>query len=266
MNLFEKIHNYQLLTRLDEAGTYPVTTHEKAWLIYMLGLPSAADFFEADTIEKLRSLLGDRHDPEQQELFVEKAGSRTKHVWHPLVRRFRRIILAKNHVYLTATTKKGRNFRKQRAVPYKLEYSLVKKAWYLIWLHVQSEKLITTPLDQIQSAEEIYIEDAWYDSFFPTIQKRIEQRKQIAKVHVVQRYHGELQRILYAFSCFDKEVDYDHNAATYTITLHYMEDEQEYILSRIRFLGLRVKVVENDALKKRMAESAAKALERYQDE
>lgn len=264
MNLFDKIHNYQLVTRLDEASVYPVTSSEKAWLALMLANPSAADIFEPATLEKLRRFT---HPPEneaiEQERFVEKASTHPKQLWNPLVRTLRRIILAKNQIKITAATNKGRVSRNERGVPYKLEYSLAKKAWYLIWLSMYTNRVITTPLHLIRSIDELYIEDVWYDSFLPAIVEQIQARKQMAKVVIIRRYNAELQRILYAFSCFDKEVAFDPETQVYTITLHFLSDEQEFILSRLRFLGLRVKVVENDQLKQRMIESATKALARY---
>ncbi|MFD1954822.1 hypothetical protein ACFSL6_11770 [Paenibacillus thailandensis] len=47
------------------------------------------------------------------------------------------------------------------------------------------------------------------------------------------------------------------------VKVKLLEDEQEYLLSKIRFLGKRVRVVEGDYLKKRMLEASRKALERY---
>ncbi|MNP84811.1 hypothetical protein D3C76_1842830 [compost metagenome] len=42
-----------------------------------------------------------------------------------------------------------------------------------------------------------------------------------------------------------------------------MGDQAEYLLSKIRFLGKRVRVVEGDYLKRRMLEASTKALDRY---
>jgi hypothetical protein len=62
-------------------------------------------------------------------------------------------------------------------------------------------------------------------------------------------------------------VHYDETSDTYRIQVCYLEDECEFLLSRIRFLGLRVKVVEGSTLQARMQETAALALARYaQDE
>jgi predicted DNA-binding transcriptional regulator YafY len=77
-------------------------------------------------------------------------------------------------------------------------------------------------------------------------------------------YNRELSRILYAFACFEKEVEYMEAVDTYRIRLTFLGEESEYILSKIRFLGIRIKVVENDKLQRRMHESATKALARYE--
>ncbi|MNC15761.1 hypothetical protein D3C75_635900 [compost metagenome] len=72
-----------------------------------------------------------------------------------------------------------------------------------------------------------------------------------------------MSRILYAFSCFEKEVRYDGEKDTYFISLSYLGNEGEYVLSKMRFLGKRVRIVEGNWLKKRMRESALKALALY---
>lgn len=48
---------------------------------------------------------------------------------------------------------------------------------------------------------------------------------------------------------------YDAETDTYKVKLILLGDEFEYLLSKIRFLGKRVRVVEGDYLKRRMLES-----------
>ncbi|MNF19149.1 hypothetical protein D3C80_2237120 [compost metagenome] len=45
--------------------------------------------------------------------------------------------------------------------------------------------------------------------------------------------------------------------------LTYLGNEGEYVLSKLRFLGKRVRVTEGSLLKKRMRDSAVKALTQY---
>jgi hypothetical protein len=51
MNLFEKIFNYQIISRLDESGVFTITSHERSWLKMMLNHPAAAEAFEPHTLE-----------------------------------------------------------------------------------------------------------------------------------------------------------------------------------------------------------------------
>ena len=57
MNLFEKIFNYQIISRLEDSGTFMVTSHERAWLKTMLEHPAADEAFTPETLDKLRSIL-----------------------------------------------------------------------------------------------------------------------------------------------------------------------------------------------------------------
>lgn len=50
---------------------------------------------------------------------------------------------------------------------------------------------------------------------------------------------------------------------TYRDHVTLLGDEMEYLLSKIRFLGKRVRAAQGDYLKRRMLESSTKALERY---
>lgn len=100
----------------------------------------------------------------------------------------------------------------------------------------------------------------------PTYTRYTESRKEQGIIEIIPVYNGEMSRILYAFSCFEKEVEYVQEADTYRITLTFQADECEYVLSKIRFLGKRVKVVQGSRLISRMKETTAKALARYEEE
>jgi hypothetical protein len=90
MNLFEKIFNYQILSRLEDTGTFVVTSHERAWLRTMLGHPAAAEAFLPDTLQKLSSILENDPPMDVSEHIIEKAKSLEQPVYHPLLRPLRR--------------------------------------------------------------------------------------------------------------------------------------------------------------------------------
>lgn len=262
MNPFEKIFNYQMLSRLDESNAFALTTQERAWLKMLLAHPSADDAFASDTLGKLRGLLADEVDMDIRSIIIEKAKSREKHVYHPMLRSLRRIIAQGHGSHITYRLKHG-GVRKQFGLPLKLEYSMVKREWYLLWYSTRGRMLMSTKLDNIITADAAELTADRAQSLHRRASELLDNRKQQAVIEVVRTYNEELSRILYAFSCFDKKVSYDEQADRYQIQVTYSADEGEYLLSKIRFLGLRVRVVEDDYLKRRMRESSFKALARY---
>ncbi|WP_430110848.1 hypothetical protein [Paenibacillus sp. B1-33] len=50
-------------------------------------------------------------------------------------------------------------------------------------------------------------------------------------------YNRERSRILYTLSCFETEVMYDEEQRSYQIRIRLPWNEQEFLLSKIRFLG-----------------------------
>lgn len=263
MNLFEKIFNYQIMSRLEDSGTFMVTAHERSWLKTMLRHPAAQDAFTPDTLDKLRSILEQDETLDTSRHLSQKARSVEKQVYHPLLRPLRRLILARSGVRLTYRVKDGRIYSGQPGFPYKLEYSMVKREWYLLWYHLRNQAFMSTRLKQIQSAAAEAVDPRTADGIPAKISKLLDTRTREAVIEIIPMYNEELSRILYAFSSFEKNVSYDGDTDTYRVTISLSGDQAEYLLSKIRFLGKRVRVVEGDYLKRRMLEASAKALDRY---
>lgn len=211
MNPFEKIFNYQIISRLDETNSFALTGRQ---------------------------------------------------VYHPLLRTHRRIIMKGRGIRVTFRIKHGGIKTNQSGLPIKLEYSSVKREWYLLWYSTRGHSLMSTKLHNVVSVEETILPAERVDSLRAQVDL-LEERKVHAVVEVIRTFNAELSRILYAFSCFDKSVSYDDESNLYRIRVTCLADESEFLLSKIRFLGLRVKIVEGENLKRRMQESATKALARY---
>jgi len=268
MNLFEKIFNFQMTSRLDEAGAMAVTSHERDWLRTMLAHPEAPAAFETSTLLKLQQLLdADFREPAAplQDLpIIEKAQSAVVHIYHPMLRTLRRLIMRKAGIQLAYSIKDGSLRGKQLGFPYKLEYSMVKKEWYLLWYNVNKRCIMLTKLRSILHIEEASLSEKTIVSASAAINRYLTARRQYATIEVISDYNKELSRILYAFSCFEKQVDYKEEAGTYYIKLAFSGDEAEFVLSKIRFLGKRVKVIEGEYLRRRLLEAAQKSLARYE--
>ncbi|MEK8130889.1 WYL domain-containing protein [Paenibacillus filicis] len=263
MNLFEKIFNHQIISRLEDSGTFMVTSHERAWLKTMLEHPAATDAFTADTLDMLRSALESDQMMDISHHLIEKARTMEKQVYPPLLRPLRRHIMNKTGIRITYEIKGGRINTEHSGFPYKLEYSMVKREWYLLWYHIRHHAIMSTRLKKIHSVTPELIDPSTTESIIKRIGKTLESRKSKVVIEIVRIYNSELSRILYAFSSFEKNVEYDMENDTYLVHVSLLGDEMEYLLSKIRFLGKRVRVVEGEYLKRRMLESSTKALERY---
>ncbi|MGG1518200.1 WYL domain-containing protein [Paenibacillus oryzisoli] len=263
MHLFEKIFNHQILSRLEDSGTFMITSHERSWLKTMLAHPAAAGAFTEETLHKLRVLLASDAELDISRHFVEKAASLEKQVYHPLLRVLRRLILRKSGIRLSFEIKNGTVKIDQSGVAYKLEYSMVKREWYLLWYNTRHNAFMSTKVKNILAVTEEAVESPVVDRVWEKIEKTLASRRSEALIEVVPLYNRELSRILYAFSSFEKKVEYDVDRDTYRVRVTLLGDEAQYLLSKLRFLGMRVRVVEGDYLKHRMLESSTKALARY---
>lgn len=263
MNPFEKIFNYQIITRLDDSGTFMITSQERAWLKTMLQHPAASEAFTSATLNKLRIILEQDQQMELSDQLIEKAKSVKKQVYHPHLRELRRMIMNKSGIRLTYEVKGGRFQEDQDGVPYKLEYSIVKREWYLLWFHMRRRAFMSTRLCKIHTFSSIAIQPDRADRILSRIQDQLETRRIEVAIAVQPEYNRELSRILYAFSCFEKDVSYNEEQDSYQIRIWLLAEESEFLLSKIRFLGKRVRVMQGDYLKKRMLEASTKALERY---
>ncbi len=263
MNPFEKIFNYQILSRLDESDALALTSQERAWLRTALDHGSSAEAFTPATLEKLDLILQNGPAINHRDFIVEKAKNAERQVYHPLLRTLRRMIMQDKGMLLTSRIKHGGTKANQPGLPVKLEYSMVKREWYLLWYSTRGRSFMATKLQSIVSVEETLLPPERVEELRARVAAHLEKRKEQAVIEVVRTYNAELSRILYAFSCFDKSVSYEEEENRYLIHVTYLADESEFLLSKIRFLGLRVKIVEGDGLRKRMLESAEKALARY---
>jgi len=267
MSLFEKIFNCQIISRLDETGSFALTSQERTWLRAMLGHEAAETAFAPETLSKLRHMLETNGNGERggdvRDIIIEKARSRERQVYHPLLRPLRRIMMAGGGVSLNVRLKHGGSKIDQNGLPCKLEYNMAKREWYLLWYDMRNRTLISTRLSNIEAALETPLAPELHRELTERVDKLIEARKKHAVISIVQAYNSELSRILYSFSCFEKSVSYDEAADLYRIHVTYLADESKFLLSRIRFLGLRVQVLEGDPLKRRMRRTASWALARY---
>lgn len=140
---------------------------------------------------------------------------------------------------------------------------MYKREWYLQWYSTRQRSLMSTKLRNMVSVEVFPIPAKRIDDLKARIARLLDGLKESACIQVMPVFNAELSRILSAFSCFDKSVSFDEASGIYRIHVNYMRDDSEFLLSRIRFLGLRVKITQGEQLKRRMLKTADMAIERY---
>jgi len=263
MNLFEKMFNYQMMTRLNETGLFTWTSQERAWLRMMLNHPAAREALSPVTLDKMHKMLNGEQDLNLQDYLTEKAKSEENSVSHPLLRQLRLIILHHHGSRMTGRVRNGRTSHDEFGFPYKLEYSMVKKEWYVLWYAPRFDKLMSTKLHSIVTVETQPVKQDTASGYTARIATIMEKRKTTITIEVLPEFNQELSRILYAFSCFEKQVEYMEAKQTYRIELTIPRNEMDYVLSKMRFLGKRVRIADHTVLRERMSETAAKALARY---
>lgn len=91
---------------------------------------------------------------------------------------------------------------------------------------------MSTKLSNIVNVTEDELLPEEAEKFIQRILGILESRKEQGIIEIIPVYNGEMSRILYAFSCFEKEVEYVQEADTYRITLTFQADECEYVLSK----------------------------------
>ncbi|MCP1425029.1 hypothetical protein J3D43_003545 [Paenibacillus xylanexedens] len=255
--------NYQMMTRLNETGLFTWTSQERAWLRMMLNHPAAREALSAVTLDKMYNMLNGEQDLNLQDYLTEKAKSEENSVSHPLLRQLRLIILHHQGFRMTGRVRNGRTSHDEFGFPYKLEYSMVKKEWYVLWYAPRFDKLMSTKLHSIVTVEAQPVEPDTASGYTARIAVITEKRKTTITIDVLPEFNQELSRILYAFSCFEKQVEYLEAKQTYRIELTVPRNEMDYVLSKMRFLGKRVRIADHTVLRERMSETAAKALARY---
>lgn len=251
--LLDKHANGEFCLR-EESGI-PIQPYriEKQWLKHILKNRKLRLFLEEDTVFKLEALLEDCGDivPEGA-LFVNRPCVQLQAVDEHASRNFRllvKAILEDKGIEYSYMTKGGERLCNCRGIPYKLEYSMKEDCFYLISYSTIDNRPIKSLL---HSFEEIRIVDPEEKEYKTPeeIQKSIDEKK--APEPIILRLkdtNHALERAMFQFSCFERQLDYDKAADVYYLALAYYEFEKEEVLSRIFSLGRHVVVTSPPAIR-----------------
>lgn len=273
---FEKVHNHELRQALidyaEQNGNslFPITVQEKRWLKGILLAPEAEHFLSPHIRDTLLEPLGGYEPLQASRQVLEKGKPHhdlapASGTWYEHTRTLRQALAERRGIRLSYRTRAGLAMTDCEGIAYRLEVSTVRREWYLLWLPQEpgEQPIISTPLSLLDN---VSLSSACDERRLEEIRTLFQQKRRQAQIQIVPEYNGERRRIFYMFSCFEKEVAYEKDTDTYTIHVYYLEDEKEYILSRIRFLGKRIRVFAPEDMRVRMRDTATRALARYTEE
>ena len=134
-----------------------------------------------------------------------------------------------------------------------LEYNMARREWYIVWMRLANRHVCFTPLRSIRNVQ--ILDLSGQQTLINEATKSLEACRALAVVEINPAYPSDRHRVLSALSAFDRDVELgDDNV--YRIIIHYFRHEEDYLLQRIRFLGLRVRLVEPRRLVARMRKTA----------
>ena len=266
MPLFEKINNHTLRQmQLATGNPAPLTKIEKGWLKRMLAEPAAEDLLPATLHEKLRHLLECEVQFPNAANLEEKG--KTTVGYSPagsLLHGLRTAIRDHRGVRLDYAPGNGDEYQEVFGIPHQLEFSMVRREWYLLWLNPENQpcRPMTMPLRFIRAVRAAAVLEDW-EKHQRNVLDWLEQSQEALVLLAEECYPGALLSVLNAFSCFDTTVASGEQKNTLRLRVRFQADEREYVLQKIRFLGRRVTMEGPDGLRERMRWTAERALERY---
>ena len=263
MRLFDKMFNYELQSALitDGAGqtVFPVTALEMEWLKQALLRGPANSFMQAETIAKLNRILFNYDNA--QPTIVEKAIIRNPETIPPACfATLRQALRQQSGVRLVFSAELTGKSDPEDGWPLLLEFNMARREWYLVWLNVKERSLYFTPLRHVVATEILALADK--EELQSVATSALEEQILTAVVEINPDFPTDRHRVLSALSAFNCDVELE-SGGVYRISIRYLQNEEEYLLQRIRFLGLRVHISAPERLIARMKDTVARIAELY---
>ena len=260
MKLFDKMFNYELQSALIDDGecreAFPVTSTELEWLKNALTAGTVGTFLQAETIEKLERILMPYEEISTE--IVEKCVVTNPELIPPVsFKLLRQALREKAGVVLSG---KAQIEKPSEGWPMLLEFNMARWEWYLVWMRLSDRRIRLTPLRSIRGVELLSLPDS--QSLAAEAAQALEARRLTAVVEMEPDYPTDRHRVLSALSAFDRAVEMGPGDV-YRISIRYFQDEEEYLLQRIRFLGLRVRLTAPERLVQRMRDTVARVAAIY---
>ena len=239
-----------------ESGPFQPTLEELRWLQSLLETKMADTFLSESTQAKLATLLKDVPPLTKEKWIQMKQMPQPEEMAFPFLMKLKRAIREKSVCVFTYSTKAGGSFTEE-GYPYELKYNIAKKRWYVEWINEKHLRK-TTPLERLENVSVTESDVTKYLS----VLENMDEELQTAVIQWTPRFENmDVHRFLHAFSAFRIQVIEEEPL---TMEVHYFEDEESYLLSKVRQFGPHVRIESPSSLQEKMIEIAKRALENYE--
>lgn len=240
---------------------------EKQWLKHILKNEKLKLFLNDSTIKKLEAQLVNYEDIISDDaLTINRPCTQLQKVEEPLSTNFKmlvRAILENKGIEYSYITRDHTLLENCMGVPYRMEYSMKEDCFYLISYSLEGKRPIKSLLHGFLNIKLIHL-DGKYDISFDEIQKSIDDKKAKEPIIIsIKDINNALERALFQFSCFERELNYIEEKDTYSLSIFYYEFEREEVISRIFSLGKHAIVTEPSDIRTEMMKRLNQLNERY---
>ncbi|QGT99784.1 hypothetical protein SYNTR_1191 [Candidatus Syntrophocurvum alkaliphilum] len=263
-DLFEK---YYRLSHTNEEIIFPPTYKEITWLKYMLKQEEAKIFLEESTISKINNKLNNVDDYILPEHVILKGLPKVKPVDKTIYRLLSKAIRNRNRLEL-----KYRNRNKEEfsglGIPYKLEFFYPRGEWYLLWYRETGDYapfIMRTPLNLISGVVLLKCSEDEFLQNVIVLENKLEQRRLKMVIKIPAGLTTENIRLFNSFSFLDTHVFWHEDTEEFYLETYYYDEEEVYILAKLREWGTRVILIEPKGLKEKLQHSLTQAINRYND-
>lgn len=240
---------------------------EKQWLKHILKNEKLKLFLNDSTITKLEAQLANYEDIISDDaLTINRPCTQLQKVEEPLSTNFKllvRAILENKAIEYSYVTRNHTLLENCMGIPYRMEYSMKEDQFYLISYSLEDKRPIKSLLHGFLDIRLIDLEGK-YDISFDKIQKSIDDKKAKEPIIIsIKDINNTLERALFQFSCFERELDYIEEKDIYSLSIFYYEFEREEVLSRIFSLGKHAIVTGPSDIRNEMIKRLKQLNEKY---
>lgn len=242
------------------AGPYLPTQAELAWLKSFLQSDIATTLLSDRTRTKLEDLLKESPSFKWQPYLTKKQMPQPdSHSIHFLAL-LKQAIRENKGIHITYRTKAG-DLLSDIGCPIEFVYNIAKKRAYIKWLH-EHGPVITTPLDLLESVETIELENSQLLEKADSYRWNRAKLKKAVVEWKPQLENMDIHRFLHAFSAFKTFLQNDDPIK---MEIFYHQEEEHFLLSKIRQFGPHVFIQSPASLQHAMLETARRAMENYDE-